>query len=70
MEGVSRNLASTSEPVLLLDNCYIRQSDLDTAIQRAHALRSMQLRSLFAPGKNIVINSGTTIELEKNTFFL
>ena len=51
MEGVSRNLASNSEPVLLLDNCYIRQSDLDTAIQRAHALKSMQLRSLFeAPG--------------------
>ena len=54
MEGVSRNLASNSEPVLLLDNCYIRQSDLDAAIQRAHAVKSMQLRSLFEPGKLIL----------------
>ena len=55
MDGVSRNIPGNSEPVLLLDNCWIRQSDLDAAIQRAHAVKAMQLRSLFEPG-NLIIN--------------
>ena len=53
MEYSRGQTLTESEPVILLDRVWVRQVDFDAALQRAHAAKTEQCRTLFNHGKNL-----------------
>ena len=50
MEYSRAQTLTDSEPVILLDRVWVRQVDFDAALQRAHAAKTEQCRTLFDHG--------------------
>ena len=50
MEGGSGYSLGSSEPVILLNRVWVRQSDFSAALHCAHTAKASQCRALFEPG--------------------